>query len=259
MNSSFYYFLLLYLQLNNLTVKDLLMKFNIKLNDFIKVQFGLVSVIIVLGLLSYIFTYLTGYGTLLGFITLLDVGAEQSIPTYFSVINLLLASILLYLLYRHEKINMQKGTNYWLFLSILFLILSADESATIHEKFGNVYVYLANNNIIPGIFETHGWLAFGIPFVVIFGLGMIPFLMLLPRATLYYFIFAGAVFVIGAVGFEYLGYVMLSTNFAESKEDFIYMIRRIFEEGFEMYGIAIFNCALYREILNKKITLTYTG
>jgi len=235
------------------------MKFNIKLNDFIKVQFGLVSLILLLGLLSYIFTYLTGFGSLLGHITLLDVGAEQSIPTYFSVINLLFASILLYVLFRHEKINMQKGTNYWLFLSILFLILSTDESVSIHENFGHLYNYLAQNNIIPDIFETHGWLVFGIPFVVIFGLGMIPFLKLLPRATRYYFIFAGAVFVIGAVGFEYLGDVMLSTGFVESKADFIYLMRRIFEEGFEMYGIAIFNCALYREIVNKKITLTYSG
>jgi len=235
------------------------MKFNIKLNDFIKVQFGLVSLILLLGLLSYIFTYLNGFGSLLGHLSSLDVGAERSIPTYFSVINLLFASILLYALFRHEKINMQKGTNYWLFLSILFLILSIDESVGIHEKFGRLYNYLAHNNIIPDIFETHGWLAFGIPFVVIFGLGMIPFLKLLPRATRYYFIFAGAVFVIGAVGFEYLGSVMLSTGFVESKTDFIYLMRRIFEEGFEMYGIAIFNCVLYREIVNKKITLTYTG
>lgn len=234
------------------------MKFNIKLNDFIKVQFGLVSLIIVLGLLSYIIVYLTGinFG---GFINLLDVGLEQSIPTYFSSINLLLASILLYVLFRHEKINMQKGTNYWLFLSILFLILSTDESASIHEKFGKVHDYLAYKNIIPTIFESHTWLALGIPFVVIFGLGIIPFLKLLPRATLYYFIFAGAVFVIGAVGFEYLGYVMLSTDFVESDGDIIYQMRRIFEEGFEMYGIAIFNCVLYREIVNRKITLTYTG
>jgi len=58
------------------------------------------------------------------------------------------------------------------------------------------------------------------------------------------------------MGFEFLGAIMLKTGIAESKDDLIFSIRRIFEEGLEMYGIALFNIALYREISNKKIALT---
>ena len=46
--------------------------------------------------------------------------------------------------------------------------------------------------------------------------------------------------------------VMLHTGFAE-KSDLIYQFRRIFEEGFEMFGIAIFNCALFREIVSRNL------
>ena len=73
----------------------------------------------------------------MGFLHLLDV-REQSIPTYISLLNLLLSSILLFIIFKYEKANSHKGFNYWLFLSILFLFLSADESASIHEKFSNV-------------------------------------------------------------------------------------------------------------------------
>jgi hypothetical protein len=48
---------------------------------------------------------------------------------------------------------------------------------------------------------------------------------------------------------------MLSTGFVDTDKDIIYRIRRIFEEGFEMFGIAIFNCALYKEILDREIYL----
>jgi len=35
-----------------------------------------------------------------------------------------------------------------------------------------------------------------------------------------------------------------------------YSFGRLFEESFEMYGIAIFNCALYREIVRRNISLS---
>ena len=63
------------------------------------------------------------------------------------------------------------------------------------------------------------------------------------------------IYIIGALGFEFLGAVMLKTGLVDSNKDLLYLIRRIFEEGFEMYGIALFNCALYREILNRKMVL----
>jgi len=213
----------------------------------------------VLGLFVYVFTKLTGHGDLLGFLRLLDVRGEQSVPTYVSSINLLLASILIFIIYSYEKSNKQNDAGYWLFLSILFLYLSIDESASIHENFKNVHRYLVREELISPILDTHQWLPFGVFFVFVVSIVLLPFVRRLPADTRRYFLIAGCVFITGAVGFEYLGGVMINTGIVESKQDWAYLIRRLFEEGFEMYGVAIFNCALYREILRRKISVIIGG
>ena len=217
------------------------------------------TVVIALGLFAYVFTELTGHGSLLGFLRLLSVSSEQSIPTYVSVINLLLASILVFIIYSYEKTNKQNGAGYWLFLSILFLFLSIDESISIHEKFGYIQGYLVRKELISPILVTHRWLPFGVFFVFIVSIVLFPFVRELPADTRRYFLIAGFVFITGAIGFEYLAAWMLETGFVESKKDWAYLVRRLFEEGFEMYGVAIFNCALYREILRRKISVIIGG
>ena len=234
------------------------MNLNIKLRDFCIVQFTLVTIIVILGLLSYIFrdSVLGLSGTLY---RLLDVGDEKSLPTLFSTLNLLFSSLLIYIIYRHEKEIVQKGSFYWLFLSLLFLFLSFDEFASIHEKFAKVYDTLVDKNIIYPVLETHGWILFGIAFVFIIALALIPFLKNLPQDTLRYFLLSGFIFVTGAIGFEFVGAMMLQTKFVESPTDIAYLIRRILEEGFEMYGVAVFNCALYREISIRRMCLELTS
>lgn len=235
------------------------MKIILKLKSFITAQLVIVTIIITLGLFSYIIVHISGDYSVVKYLRIFDVGHEQSIPTYFSTLNLLLSSILLYVIYSNEKKIHHKGSNYWLFLSVLFLFLSLDESISIHENLGKIHDYLAQKDVMPKLLDTHQWLVFGSLFVVIIGLILLPFFKLLQKSTLYLFLLSGAIFLIGAIGFEFLGAIMLKTGFVESKKDFIYLIRRIFEEGFEMYGIAIFNCALYREISNNNITLTISS
>ena len=229
------------------------------MREFCIAQFAIVTAIMVLGLFVYVFTKLTGHGDLLGFLRLLDVRGEQSVPTYVSSINLLLASILIFIIYSYEKSNKQNDAGYWLFLSILFLYLSIDESTSIHENFENVHRYLVRKELISQILDTHQWFPFGVFFIFVVSIVLLPFIRNLPADTRRYFLIAGCVFVTGAVGFEYLGGVMLDTGIVESRQDWAYLIRRLFEEGFEMYGVAIFNCALYREILRRKISVIIGG
>lgn len=231
------------------------MRINIRLRNFVSVQFGVATIILILGALSYLFGHIIGHPNLLGFLRLLDVGSELSIPTYFSVINLLLSSILLFIVFQYEKKQNNKGWKYWFFLSILFLFLSIDESASIHENFAELHDYLANKKIIPSLLKTHQWLPFGLLFIVILGISLFPFYHILSKRTFRYFIISGLIFTIGAIGFESMGALMLKTGFVESRRDPIYLVRRLFEEGFEMYGIVLFNCALFLEISNRKIYL----
>lgn len=225
------------------------------LRNFTITQFSIVSLILVLGLSSYIYSNITHDYSLWGFLRLLDVGSELSIPTFFSILNLFFSSLLLLIIYAYEKIQQHTGAKYWLFLSLIFVFLSADESASIHENFDQVFDFFKYHGLNLPSLGTHNWVIFGLFFVAVIGITLIPFLKSLPKKTLFYFVISGAVFITGAIGFEYLGAIMLKTGFVESKKDMAYLIRRIFEEGFEMYGIAMFNSALYREILNRKITL----
>jgi len=233
------------------------LKINLTFRAFCTAQFAVVTAVLVMGLLMYAYTHAAGHGKLLGFLTLLDVGEEQSIPTYVSVVNLLLASLLLLVIGLFEKTKNNSHYLYWIFLSAVLLLLSIDESVSLHEKFANVHSYLVAHELIAPILTTHEWLPFGLAFIVVLFLVLIPFIRDLPRKTFGLFLASAIVFVIGAVGFEYLGAVMLQVGAVESKNDFLYLLRRIFEEGFEMYGVVLFNCALYREILQRKFSLTF--
>lgn len=188
-----------------------------------------------------------GYERMMGFRRLFDIGNEQSFPTYVSAINLLLAAILLHLLSLIRRNEGNVSCRFWRILSVLFLWLSIDESIGIHEIFGNVFRYAVVQASIPPIVQTHEWLPFGFAFLVIAVVVLLPGLRTVPRNTVQWMFVAGAVFVVGAVGFEYLGALMLETGFVESRNESIYIARRVLEESFEMYGIGIFNWAIYRE------------
>lgn len=233
----------------------MILKCNISLKQFGYAQVFIILVILILGFAGYLFQYFDLNRILIKSFRLFDVGREQSIPTMFSVLNLLLSCFFIFIIYLHSKRLNQKKNIFWLLLSITFFFLAIDEAMSIHEKLTYVQIYFQNSRLSPHLLDTHQWLPLGVLFVIIFAIIFIPFLKSLETKTILYFSIAAFVFLSGAIGFEFLGAVMLKTGFVESKNELIYMFRRILEEGFEMYGIAIFNIALYREILNRKISL----
>jgi predicted permease len=103
--------------------------------------------------------------------------------------------------------------------------------------------------------DSHKWLPFGILFTFLVGLGLIPFVRRLPRDTARLFLAAGFLFVLGAIGFELLGTWMLSSGFVESRQELPYLLRRVAEEGLEMYAIAMFNIAIYRELSRNEVSV----
>lgn len=170
-----------------------------------------------------------------------------------------MASVLNLILFSHEEIKKHQKSRYWLFLSILFLFLSIDESAAIHDNFTSVYIYLTERDLIPTIMETHQWLFFGVIFVIVIGFILIPFLTQLPRTTLTFFTISGIIFLLGAVGTEYIGSLLLKERIVNSRQDLPFLLNIVLEEGLEMYGIALYNCALYREINIRKIHIAFSS
>ena len=78
------------------------------------------------------------------------------------------------------------------------------------------------------------WVQFGILFVAVVSIIVIPLLRVLPKDTRRYFLLAGLLFVSGALGLESLGPLMLEAGVVESNTDTLYLIRRLAEEGCEM-------------------------
>jgi len=217
----------------------------ITLKAFLYFQFGIVTLLVALGTFHYAYTDIVGVDIMTRISTILDINLEQSIPTVFSIFNLMCSSILLFVLYLHSKNRSERKVFYWLVLSVIFFGLSFDEGAGFHErliKFGVIFKDLADIGNVD-------WTPFGALFALAVFLFFIPFLKQLDRRTAALFVLSGAIYLGGALGFEFFG------ENVERYFDNPYALHilRVSEEGFEMYGIAIFNCTLFSRIVAKNI------
>jgi hypothetical protein len=214
----------------------------ISLRAFQRFQYGVVTVLVILGTVHYLLREFVEPTTIHQITTLFDVGKEQSITTAFATLNLFVASILLFAVYVISKFRCERIAIYWLILCIIFVLLSIDETATIHEKAGRLDGF-TGFDAFNSVYTK--WVIYGAIFAGAVFFFFIPLLLALPRRTAAMILLSGGIFIIGALGFEYLGGIMLKTGFVEDRSDLIYKVRRLFEEGFELYGIALFNCTLF--------------
>jgi hypothetical protein len=158
--------------------------------------------------------YMWGEEKFLQPLRILDVGEERSIPTWFNSILLLLCSILLAVVTVAKKQRDDRYSLHWGVLSIILLLLSLDEVASIHEAIGAQLERLLHN--ITG-FNASGaisffWVVPGAVFVFIVLLAYVRFLAHLPQTTRRWFLFAGALFVLGALGVEMLTAQVVSSS-----------------------------------------------
>jgi hypothetical protein len=205
-----------------------------------------VSVVAILLLLSagvYVLRLFTDLGRQDRIAQFFDVGVEASLPTVFSTVNLLLGAVLAFLVHRSAV----RYRRYWATLSLLLVYLAADESCQLHER-----VLPAMFPTVPGMDGERlpmPWIPFALAAVVLIGGAFIPFLLGIPRRTAVFLVIGGAVYIIGAVFFEWLGCCMKAQGI--ERGDVLYSVRRLVEEGLEMYGVVIVNVTLFRELVGR--------
>jgi len=176
-----------------------------------------------------------------------DVGVEASLPTAFSSFNLLLGAALAFLVHRAAV----RYRRYWGILSLLLLYLAIDESCQLHER-----VFPAMCPTVPGMDGEQlpiPWIPFALSAALLIGGAFIPFLLGISRRTAVFLVVGGVVYVAGAVVFEWVGYWMLAHG--TERRDLIYAVRRLAEEGLEMYGVVIVNVTLFRELAGRTFVL----
>lgn len=171
-----------------------------------------------------------------------DFNKEGNIPTFFSSLMLIFASVLLLLITTCYK-KLKSPYFAWLGLSIIFLFLAIDEIASIHEQL---------NWIGSAMVETTGFLAYG--WVIPYGILSIffitvyaKFLFNLPRRSMIFFILSGTIFLSGALGLEMVG--GRTHELYQSQETIQYALLYTGEEFLEMLGVALFIYSLLRHIV----------
>jgi hypothetical protein len=223
-----------------------------------------VLMITLAGLAARFALYMWGEVEFLQPLRLFDVGEERSIPTWFESILFLLCSTLLAVVAVAKKQRNDRYSLHWGVLSVILLLLSLDEVASIHEAVGEQSERLLNyaTGITPGGAISFFWVVPGAIFVFIVLLVYLRFLANLPQNTRRLFLFAGALFVLGALGIEMLtaqvvssseaisGWIesasggMIGRGSASAIPTILKGLQTSVEEMFEMLGLTAFVYAL---------------
>lgn len=168
-----------------------------------------------------------GFGRLMAS---LSVNAEAALPAWYSSALLLLCAALCADVARTTGPRLQRRR--WTVLAVLFVYLSADEAAQLHEIGTNV---VDRAGVKTGL--AFSWVLLAVPALLVLGVLMIPFLRSLPRRTVAGMLVAGCVFVGGAVGLELPGSLIYSTAGPDTAA---YALVTSVEELCEMVGTIIF-------------------
>lgn len=178
------------------------------------------------------------------FMNLWDLDTEDTVPTWFS--TLLLAGIgALLLAWRRELGASGRAGWAWTFLGAVFLALSFDEMASLHERLGGVVGSALSIDSGPLLYA---WVIPAAVALVAFVVVLMPFLRSLHRVTLTRFVVAGAVFVGGALGLELVGGALTSSVGTEATVSWAVTA---LEETLEMAGALLFlrGIMLHRELV----------
>ena len=180
---------------------------------------------------------LTTHHWLFGLVRLFDLDAEANVPTFFSVLQLATAALLLNMIGRQARLRSDPFARLWLGLGAIFLFLAMDELAQIHELLRPA----ANSPMHASGMLYYGWV---IPYGVLtatVGAIYIRFLLHLPVRTRWLMVLSGLIYVGGAAGLEiYGGYLEAHLGPEAAQNSLAYLVEVFFEEGMEMFGIALF-------------------
>jgi hypothetical protein len=162
---------------------------------------------------------------------------EANISAWYQSTALLLAAALLALIALSERRRSGRLALYWSGLALIFLYLSVDEEAIIHE----MAIKPIRSAFHPTGLLYYGWIVPAGTCVLLFLLAYLRFLGQLPAATRLRFLVAGFIYVSGALGLEALSGLFVERH---GEQGLGYVLSFHAEEVCEMTGIVIFLHAL---------------
>lgn len=195
--------------------------------------------IVGLGITREIYILSFGFNTPLHRLQPLNLNAETSAGTWFASLVLLICSLLAAFIAMACKSSADRWTKYWAGIAAVFLYLSLDESAGLHERMGPIFraaIHLTDDQQLYFLWTIPmGVLA--LLFVAIYT----RFLLDLPRQLAALFILSGAIFVSGAIGMELVGNYFYLIGGLDTPS---HRVSIVIEESMEFAGAVLFACTL---------------
>ena len=201
--------------------------------------------------LAVVFLTEAGYTHFYGFKKFLF-DDEESIPTYFSAINLLFAGILLAIITNFKSKLNDPFAMQWNILSILFILLSIDEIAGFHEMTIEPLVQAYHFNG----YMRFPWVILGVIFMTGFSLYYFQFLKALPKPYIKGFFCSCLIFLSGSIGLETIS-AKIFINLQQSPKDLMYNLVTTLEESCEMIGIIMFINVLLSYLKSMNTTINF--
>ena len=193
-------------------------------------QFAHITIVI----LSDISPGFPGQTTLL---KLFFVGEEANIPAWFESCLFLICSALLMVISWGKRSVEDRFWRHWLVLAVIFVLLSLDEIASLHEMTIPVMRKLLGEHELL----YYPWVVLGAIFIIVLLFVYAKFLLALDARVRLQFIVAGIVFVSGSIGMEVLeGYLIATSSGTGSYSGWLQGV----EEFLEMFGLWLFIRAL---------------
>jgi hypothetical protein len=98
-----------------------------------KLLLGVLLILVVAQVTGLIMKFVLGHGMVFGLVPLFDFNTEQNIPTLFNTLLFFINASLLWMIWKDKEISNRRHW-VWLILSMVFLLLGADEFCRLHER-----------------------------------------------------------------------------------------------------------------------------
>ncbi len=214
------------------------MKLSISVKTIIIWLFILVVAVNAIAVVGRIVENLLDYEGTTGIVSLFHVGREGNITTWISSMLLLASAVLLALVAAGKGKHGEPYVRHRAGLALIFIYLSVDEAARIHE----LTIDPIREAINPSGIFYYAWVIVAIPLLLLFAILYLRFLLDLPRTTRLLFIASSAIYVFAALGMDMIGGFVLTSDMDHSSAIADALI--VLEEFLENGGIALFITAL---------------
>lgn len=170
----------------------------------------------------------------------LNLDSEAGFGTWFAIVQLALAATIAALIAAHQRAEHRPWRG-WAGLSVLLAAMSVDEQVRLHENLGRLGAAWGLT-----ILGHDVWFVPALVVVAIIVVALLPFVLRLPRRTRRLVMGAGALYVLGAVGFEVIAWswVLVTGDGSTDAPSLMIGMLQWGEETLELLAVAVVVMAL---------------